>query len=62
MNLFILFTFAGWTFDFSIGFKRTLNVAVKSHRDFGYGGVYGTFNDNGDFVPEGVMQEDPNSE
>lgn len=63
MNLFILFTFAGWTFDFSIGFKRTLDVAVKSH---GYapsqGGVYGSFNDKGDFVPEGVMQEDPNRE
>ncbi len=59
MNLFFLFSFAGWTFDFSISFKRTLDVTVRSH---GKGGVYGTFNDNGDFVPEGVMQEDPNRE
>ncbi len=59
MNLFILFSFAGWTFDLSIGFKRTLSVTVRSH---GYGGVYGTFNEQGDFVPEGVMQEDPNQE
>lgn len=51
MSLFILFTFGGWTFDFSIGFKRTLDVTVTSH---GYGGVYGTFDENGDFVPEGV--------
>ncbi len=56
MNLFILFTFAGWTFEFSLGFKRTLNVTVRSH---GYGGVYGSIDENGDFVPEGVMQEDP---
>lgn len=75
MNLYIAFTIAKWTFEFSVGFARTLEFvfsvrdsdvlvqlaeATEELVDLG-GTVYGTLDQNGTFVPDGVSIEDQNT-
>jgi len=74
VNLYVAFTIARWTFEFSVGFARTLefviavrdaDVLVKLAESTdeltdAFGTVYGTLNADGTFVPSGVSIEDQN--
>lgn len=67
MTLTIVFTIAGYTFEFSVGFKRTspkwdIDDSLELiDRLVGEGvtSVYGTMDEDGNFVPEGVAIPDP---
>jgi len=74
VNLYVAFTIAKWTFEFSVGFARTLEfvIAVRNADALvqlakstdgltdAFGTVYGTLDSDGTFVPSGVSIEDGN--
>lgn len=66
MGLTIVFTIAGYTFVFSVGFRRTstkwdTEEWIESLLDGEVSQVYGTMDEDGNFVPEGVEITDPDS-
>lgn len=59
MNLYISFTIAGWTIEWSLGFARSIGWTLDALGDKEFSGVIGRHDDQGNFHVEGVAYEDP---
>lgn len=59
MNLYFAFTIAGWTFEFTLGFARSIEWTLERIGKRRPGTIFGYMDEAGNFVPEGVAIEDP---
>jgi hypothetical protein len=57
VNLYVAFTIAGWTFEFSVGFTRSIEWALERLAKQ-ESMIFGHEDEDGNFVPEGVAIED----
>jgi hypothetical protein len=59
MKLYVEFTIAGWSFEFSIGFARSIGWTLDALGDKEFTSIYGHEDEDGNFVPDGVRIENP---
>lgn len=58
VRLYVEFTIAGWSFEFSVGFGRRIGWTLDGLGDKEFTSIVGYEDADGNFVPEGVAIED----